>query len=125
LHYVIIGNGGAGVSALQAIREVDKTSDITIISREKHPAYSPCSLSNLVGGEIDKPTIFRFDKQFYHRLNANFVKNSEAIEISPNDKKVKLASGKSIKFDKLLIAAVTISANVLAFFSAAGSIIPI
>jgi NADPH-dependent 2,4-dienoyl-CoA reductase/sulfur reductase-like enzyme len=105
LHYVIIGNGGAGVSALQAIREVDKTSDITIISREQYPAYSPCSLPNLVGGEIDKPTIFRFDKQFYNRLNANFIKNSEAIEISPNDKEVELANGKSIKFDKLLIAA--------------------
>lgn len=105
MHYVIIGNGGAGVSALQAIRDVDKTSDITIISREKYPAYSPCSLPNLVGGEIDKPTIFRFDKQFYNRLNANFFKNSEAIEISPNDKEVKLANGRSIKFDKLLIAA--------------------
>ena len=69
MHCVIIGNGGAGVSALQSIREIDKKSDITIISREKYPAYSPCSLPNLLAGEIDKPTIFRFDKEFYNRLN--------------------------------------------------------
>jgi len=105
LHYVIIGNGGAGVSALQTIREVDKKSDITIISREQYPAYSPCSLPNLIAGEIDKPTIFRFDKDFYNRLNASFLKNTEALEISPNDKEVKLANGKHIKFDKLLISA--------------------
>jgi NAD(P)H-nitrite reductase large subunit len=105
LHYVIIGNGGAGVSALQTIREEDKKSDITIISREPYPAYSPCSLPNLIGGEIDKPTIFRFDRHFYHRLNAKFRKNIEALKISPNDKKVELANGNSIRFDKLLISA--------------------
>jgi NAD(P)H-nitrite reductase large subunit len=102
---VIIGNGGAGVNALQAIREVDKKSDVTIISREQYPAYSPCSLPNLLSGEIDKPTIFRFDKQFYNHLNARFMKNTEALQIDPKDKEVKLVNGKSITFDKLLIAA--------------------
>jgi NAD(P)H-nitrite reductase large subunit len=104
LHYVIIGNGGAGISGLQAIREVDKESKVTIISREQYPAYSPCSLPSLLGGEIEKPTIFRFDKQFYSRLNANFIKNMEALEINTKNKKVRLADNKNVKFDKLLIA---------------------
>ena len=90
LHYVIIGNGGAGVSALQAVREVDKKSNITIISREQYPAYSPCSLPNLIGGQVDKPTIFRFDKNFYENLNVKFLKNTEAIKIIPKEKKIKL-----------------------------------
>jgi NAD(P)H-nitrite reductase large subunit len=105
LHYVIIGNGGAGVSALQNIREVDKKSNITIVSQEQYPAYSPCSLPNLIGGEIDKPMIFRFEKQFYHRLKAKFLKKTKAIKIFPNNKEIKLSNNKSIKFDKLLIAA--------------------
>jgi NAD(P)H-nitrite reductase large subunit len=105
LHYVLIGNGGAGVSALQAIREVDQSSDITTISREQYPAYSPCSLPNLLSGEIDQPTIFRFDKNFYRSHNVRFMKNTEALQILPPDKKIKLANGKSITFDKLLIAA--------------------
>jgi NADPH-dependent 2,4-dienoyl-CoA reductase/sulfur reductase-like enzyme len=104
LHYVIIGNGGAGVTALQTIREFDNKSDISIISREKYPAYSPCSLPNLISGEIDKPTIFCFDKDFYIRLNTSFLKNTEALEILPKNKEVKLANGKFIKFDKLLIS---------------------
>jgi NAD(P)H-nitrite reductase large subunit len=104
LHYVIIGNGGAGVSSLQAIREIDNKSDVTIISREQYPTYSPCSLPNLIAEELDKPTIFRFDKQFYQRLNARFMKNTEAIQILPKNKEIKLANGKNIKFDKLLIA---------------------
>jgi NAD(P)H-nitrite reductase large subunit len=104
LHYVIIGNGGAGISALQAIRSVDKKSLITIISREKYPAYSPCSLPNLRSGKIDKPNIIRFDKEFYDRLNVKFLKNTEIVEILPKEKKVKDSKGKNIKFDKLLIA---------------------
>ena len=105
LHYVIIGNGGAGVSALQAIRVVDQSSDITIISREKYPAYSPCSLPNILSGEVDKQKIMRFDKKFYQRLNAEFMKSTEALQILPRKKEIKLAKGNNIKFDKLLIAA--------------------
>lgn len=104
MHYVIIGNGGAGTSALQTIRELDKSSDITIISREQYPTYSPCSLPNLLGGEIDKTKIFRFDKHFYKNYNAKFLKNSEAIQVLPKIKKIKLVNGKTIEFDKLLIA---------------------
>ena len=105
LHYVIIGNGGAGISALQAIRSVDNKSNITIISKEKYPAYSPCSLPNLIGGKVDKPTVIRFEKQFYKNLNVKFVKNTEIIRIFPNSKEIKDTKGNTIKFDKLLIAA--------------------
>jgi NAD(P)H-nitrite reductase large subunit len=101
---VIIGNGGAGVSALQAMRQIDTNSKITIISKEKYPAYSPCSLPNLLAGEIDKEAILRFDKDFYNRMNAKFMKNSEAVNIDANRKEVELASGKSVKYDKLLLA---------------------
>jgi len=105
LHFVIIGNGGAGISAIQAIRSIDKKSDITIISKEKYPAYSPCSLPNLIGGEIDKSTILRFDKNFYKSYNVKFVKNTEIIQILPDNKKIIDSKGNSINFDKLLIAA--------------------
>ena len=33
MRYVIIGNSAAGVSALEAIREVDQAGEITIISK--------------------------------------------------------------------------------------------
>jgi len=101
---VIIGNGGAGTSALRTLREVDKVSDITIISREKYPAYSPCSLPNLLSGEIDRPKIFRFDEGFYSQLNARFLKNTEALSILPRKKMIGLTNGVRVKYDKLLIS---------------------
>ena len=104
MHYVIIGNGGAGISALQTIRSVDEKSDITIISKEKYPAYSPCSLPNLIGGEIDQTTIVRFDKNFYNNHNVNFVKNTEILKILPDKKVINdsciilLIDSESVKF---------------------------
>jgi len=105
LHYVILGNGGAGTSALQAIRGVDEESEITIISREKYPAYSPCSLPELLSGETDKKKIMRFNRDFYRKHNATFIKNAEALAIKPRNKEIKLADGKAIKYDRLLVAA--------------------
>ena len=105
LHYVIIGNGGAGTSALQALREVDRDSEVTMISREPYPAYSPCSLPNLLSGEIDGECVFRFDDDFYERFNARFLKNTEALRIRTRKKTVELANGKHINYDKLLISA--------------------
>ena len=104
LHYVIIGNGGAGISALQTIRSYDKKSDVTIISKEKYPAYSPCSLPNLIGGKVDTSTILRFDTEFYSKLKVKFVKNTEILKILPNKKEIIGSKDKSIKYDKLLIA---------------------
>jgi NAD(P)H-nitrite reductase large subunit len=105
LQYVIIGNGGAGISALQALRDVDKKSEVILISREQYPAYSPCSLPNLISGELEQPRIFRFDKKFYQQHHVIFIKNTEALQICPKDKFVKLSNKQQLPFDKLLIAA--------------------
>jgi len=102
---VIIGNGGAGTSALKTIREVDQDSQITLISKEKFPAYSPCSLPNLLSGEVCKETIFRFDEDFYARYDASFLKNTKALRVRPRKKIVELEDGSELGFDKLLISA--------------------
>jgi NAD(P)H-nitrite reductase large subunit len=105
LHHVIIGNGAAGISALQAIRSVDKESKVTILSRETYTAYSPCSIPDLISGEIDKDMIFRFDDGFYKRHNARFLKGSGVTMIEPKRRAVKTESGETVKYDTLLIAA--------------------
>ncbi len=43
-HYVILGNSAAGLTAIDAIRQRDKTGPITLISKEPDPAYSRVAL---------------------------------------------------------------------------------
>ncbi len=38
--YLIVGGSAAGIGAVEAIREVDQTGSITIISEEPCPQYS-------------------------------------------------------------------------------------
>jgi NAD(P)H-nitrite reductase large subunit len=105
LHHVIIGNGAAGISALQAIRTVDSESRITILSRERYTAYSPCSIPDLISGEMDEDMIFRFDSGFYDMHDAEFKKSSGVKSINPRRKTIKTESGETVKYDRLLIAA--------------------
>ncbi len=52
MRYVIIGNGIAGVSAAEAIRELDKTGTIVMISDEAVPPYSRPMISMVLDGSV-------------------------------------------------------------------------
>ncbi|TMF08323.1 MAG: hypothetical protein E6I38_07630 [Chloroflexi bacterium] len=49
--YVILGNSAAGLTAIDAIRERDRTGPITLISKEPAPAYSRVALPYILSKE--------------------------------------------------------------------------
>ena len=51
-HYVIIGNGTAGASAVEQIRKRDKEGSIVFFSREKHSYYYRPRLPEYISGEV-------------------------------------------------------------------------
>jgi NAD(P)H-nitrite reductase large subunit len=104
LHVVIIGTGGAGISAIRTIRSVDEKCKITAISQEDQMPYSPCSLPHHIGGDIEKKNIYRVEKDFFKKNNVRALLGTEVSKILPKEKAV-LAAGKKIKYDKLLISA--------------------
>ncbi len=101
---VIIGTGGAGISAIRTIRSVDEKCEITAISQEDQMPYSPCSLPHLIGGDIEKKNIYRVEKDFFKKNKVRALLGTKVSKITPKDKTV-LADGGKIKYDKLLIAA--------------------
>ncbi len=102
---VIIGNGPAAISAMEAIRKVEQDCEIIVISKEKEPAYTPCFLYRYVSGEIGKERLYMRAEDFYDKNKIKTVFGVAAIEIIPNDKKVRLSDGNEILYDSLLIAA--------------------
>ena len=101
---VIIGTGGAGISAIRTIRSVDEKCKITAISQEDQMPYSPCSLPHLIGGDIEKKNIYRVEKDFFKKNKVRALLGTKVSKITPKDRTV-LADGGKIKYDKLLIAA--------------------
>jgi NAD(P)H-nitrite reductase large subunit len=101
---VIIGTGGAGISAIRTIRSVDEKCRITAISQENQMPYSPCSLPHLIGGDIEKKNIYRVGKGFFKENNVRALLGTTVSKIVPKEKTVLADDGK-IKYDKLLVAA--------------------
>ncbi len=101
---VIIGNGPAAVSAVEAIREVDQACEIIMIAKEDGPCYSPCPLAEYVEGTVARENLFIRDEGFYDRMNITTLFGHEAMRIDPDINEVILADGGRIAYDRVLIA---------------------
>ncbi len=101
---VIIGTGGAGISAIRTIRSVDEKCKITAISQEDQMPYSPCSLPHLIGGDIEKKNIYRVEKDFFKKNKVRALLGTKVSKVTPKNKTV-MADGGKIRYDKLLITA--------------------
>ena len=101
---VIIGNSAAGLSAIKAIRQVDLSCPITLISAENYIAYSPVLLTYYLKGNISREDLFVVDSDFYE-LNRVITKfGSEAVAVDPFKQTVHLKDRAKVEYDNLLIA---------------------
>lgn len=102
--HVIIGNSGAGINAARAIRDVDTTSQIVMLSCEDCLAYSPVVLPYLVSGKIKESQMYITDKAFYRDLDIDLRLSTTAEGIDPDRQEVRIQGGDPIAYDRLLIA---------------------
>lgn len=104
MHYVIIGNGVAGVSAAEAIRQIDGQGAITMIADEKHPPYSRPMISLVLEGSVSPEALAIRGPNFYRDLHIEPLLGSRVQGIDIAAKTVRTAAGQTVGFDKLLIA---------------------
>ena len=67
MRYVIIGNSAAAVSAIEAIRQYDSESSITVISDETHHVYSRPLVCHLLGELVDEERMYYRPLDFYEQ----------------------------------------------------------
>ena len=101
---VVIGNGIAGFSAASTLRHLDRQFEITVISGESNPLYSPCILADYVSGEIPRERVFVKSLSDYERHSMRLLLGHEVKEIDPPGKGVLMDDGLPIPFDKLILA---------------------
>ena len=104
MNYVIIGNSVAAVGAIRAIRIIDQSGNITVLSRERHTAYGRPLISYLLGGLITEKRMAYIPEDFYETHRVNLLLNSEAIGLDTKKRLVRLAAGDTVAYDRLLIA---------------------
>jgi len=103
MRIIIIGNGAAAISAVEAIRRWDRDCVVTIVSKEREPAYTPCFLSSYLSGEIGKDRLYIRDSRFYDDNKIETIFGNAVIEV--RDKWIRLSDGRDLLYDRLLIAA--------------------
>ena len=101
--YVIVGQGIAGVSAAEAIRSVDRSAEIFLVSNDTNGFYSRPGLAYYLTGELPEKQLFIYSKEDWRRLNVKQVK-AEAIRLLPNEHKLALNHASPIAYDRLLLA---------------------
>jgi NAD(P)H-nitrite reductase large subunit len=101
---LIIGNSAAALNAVKAIRENNSTDPITLVSAEKHYAYSPVLLPYYVSKKIKRSALFLADQKFYQQNGVELILGNPATKVDPQNQQVQLASNNILEYDNLLIA---------------------
>jgi NAD(P)H-nitrite reductase large subunit len=104
MRYVLVGGSAAAVSALEAIRSVDKSARIDLFSDEKTPLFSRVLLPYYVAEELSKPLLNFRTADFFKENSVNAHIGVRVQEINPDAKTVKADDGKPYEYDKLLLA---------------------
>jgi len=104
--YLIIGGGVAGVTAAETIRANDTAGTIAIVSDEPYLLYSRVMLSKpyFFLGKVPFDQVWLKGEAWYKEKNITFLGGKTVTGLDAAAKKVKIADGSEIGYEKLLIA---------------------
>ncbi|MEW9108110.1 MAG: nitrite reductase large subunit NirB [Cytobacillus gottheilii] len=102
---VMIGNGMAGVRAIEEILKLNKEEfEITIFGKEPYPNYNRIQLSHVLQGDTTVAEIIMNDWDWYKENHIQLFTNESIVKINPENKTVESSNGRITAYDKLIIA---------------------
>ncbi|MDD2666733.1 MAG: FAD-dependent oxidoreductase [Methanocellales archaeon] len=101
---IVIGGGIAGTSVASHVRKKAPDMDITIFTKDKYTAYSPCGIPFVLSGKVSSfEELIMHDDQYYKDQCIDIQTNTEVTAIDLSSKSI-IANGKQSYYDKLVIA---------------------
>ncbi len=101
---VLVGNGMAGVFAIEQILKHSQEFDITIFGEEPHVNYNRILLSSVLAGEKELSDIILNDRDWYERHGIDAKLGVKVESINLETKSVSGSDGTTTTFDKLILA---------------------
>ena len=103
--YVIIGDGIAGSSAAETLREEAPDAEVTVITEEGEALYNRILIKEYAKGKLPEAPISIHDETWYAKRDIDLRLNTLVTEIDPDTATVTTHEGDTVSYDKLLIAA--------------------
>lgn len=104
MHHLILGAGPAGITAAETLRALQPEASITVLAGEAEPPYARMAIPYMLIGKIlAEGTYLRHDPGHYAAHNIH-IRHGVAARIDPVARRVKLADGGALAYDRLLIA---------------------
>lgn len=103
MKYIIIGTGVSGIAAIEGIRSVDASGEISLIGDDPHGFYSRPGLAYYLTGEVPDKQLFPQMSDHFRELHFRFIKG-HVTRISPSDRRVDFQNGSTLTYDRLLLA---------------------
>lgn len=102
--FVIIGNGIAGLSAAEAIRDRNKTASIVMVSEESFDTYNRPMLTKTMMAGFTPDQIAVHEEEWYEERNIVRVLSKKVISVNSQEKQVVLEGGMKLQYTKLIFA---------------------
>ncbi|HID00425.1 MAG TPA: NAD(P)/FAD-dependent oxidoreductase [Piscirickettsiaceae bacterium] len=102
MRYVIVGNSFAAVFAIEALRRVDQSGEIVVISAEEEHVYSRAMIPEWLAGLVDDRFLYLREPDFYERMGVTPLLGQRVTGLEAAQKRVLLGQ-RTIEYDKLLL----------------------
>ncbi|AOW79504.1 NAD(P)H-nitrite reductase [Halodesulfurarchaeum formicicum] len=102
--YVIIGDGIAGSTAAETLREHDDEADITVITDEGEALYNRILIKEFAKGKMPEGPVSIHDGDWYSERDIDLQLNTHVTQVDDEAHEVHTHTGDTIEYDKLLVA---------------------
>ncbi len=102
--FVIIGDGIAGSSAAETLRENATDADVTVITDEGEALYNRILIKEFAKGKLPEAPISIHDPDWYDDREIDLRLNTYVVDVRPGSHEIETHEGEVIEYDKLLLA---------------------
>ncbi len=102
--YVIIGDGIAGSTAAEELREQDPEAEITVITDEGEPLYNRILIKEYAKGKMPEGPVGIHEESWYGDRDIDLQMNTLVTSVDEDAHEVHTHEGATYEYDKLLVA---------------------
>ncbi|MCG7407295.1 nitrite reductase large subunit NirB [Paenibacillus sp. ACRRX] len=101
---VVIGNGMAGMNAIEQLLKLTDRYEIIVIGAEPHPNYNRIMLSYVLEGSKSIDDIIINNREWYASAGIQLITGCKAVRLDTTLQQVIMEDGSATAYDRVLIA---------------------